>query len=267
MSVSPSKLKVARRCIRVLEFFDAHPQAATNQQIARSCGFAQSSISDLLAVMVDIGLLRQDRRRYVPTVRAAMLGSVYQPAPVRDGRLAMLIDQLNAQTGLGVAVVGMAGQNAQIYHWAHARRELPGVDAGRLAGGRQTPLWASPAGLVLLSTLGPAQWRRVIHRLRAEAGPETTGRRADVEASVLAAERGGHAAGPDGFGAGAYMYAVLLPGSEPLALCLVCEPRARVDSAELVALLRRAGATYAPPAENGGAAAAPAEPPRRCSRG
>jgi len=113
--IESNKAKIAKRVIEVLEFFDEdHPQA-TVMDIVRRFDRPQSSTSELLSSLVDLGLLHKDpcSRSYSPTPRAAMLGAAVQPKLVRDGVLTGLIDRLSAQTGLGVAVFGMVGNGVR----------------------------------------------------------------------------------------------------------------------------------------------------------
>src|SRR6516225_1471119 len=119
----PNKAKIARRVIEVLEFFDEHQNQATVMDIARRYNRPQSSTSELLAILVEMGLLYKDpqSRSFSLTPRAAMLGSISQPNIVRDGRLAMLSERLATETCLGVAVMGIIGLDAQIFRW------LPGT--------------------------------------------------------------------------------------------------------------------------------------------
>ncbi|MBY0420814.1 MAG: helix-turn-helix domain-containing protein, partial [Parvularculaceae bacterium] len=93
---SNNKAKVAKRVVEVLEFFDEdHPQA-TVMDLVRRYKWPQSSTSELLSSLVDLGLLYKDgaARTYSLTPRAAMLGSVTQPDIVRDGRLTRTIERL-----------------------------------------------------------------------------------------------------------------------------------------------------------------------------
>src|ERR1700756_2628914 len=115
----PNKAKTARRVIEVLEFFDEQNRQATVMDIARRYNRPQSSTSELLAILVDMGLLYKDpnSRSFTPTPRAAMLGSQCQPTLVRDGRLSMMMDRLVAQTGQGAAVLGMVGLQVQMFRW------------------------------------------------------------------------------------------------------------------------------------------------------
>ena len=144
------KAKTARRVIEVFEFFDKQNRCATVMDIARRFNRPQSSTSELLAIMVEMGLLYKDRvsRTFRPTPRAAMLGSAFQPSVVRDGRLSMLIDCLSTETGLGVAVVGMVGLNAQIFCWT-PRNGSPAVEPHAISGGASVGLNESAVGWLL----------------------------------------------------------------------------------------------------------------------
>src|SRR5262245_41006196 len=73
----PSKAKTARRVIEVLEYFDEEHRQATVMDIVRRYNRPQSSTSELLASLVDMGILYKDAssRSYTLTPRAAILGS------------------------------------------------------------------------------------------------------------------------------------------------------------------------------------------------
>ena len=95
-SLFANKAKTARRVVEVLEFFDEQNRHVTVMDIVRRYNRPQSSTSELLASLVDLGLLYKDpsSRSYTLTPRAAILGSMSQPSLVRDGSLSMLIDRL-----------------------------------------------------------------------------------------------------------------------------------------------------------------------------
>src|SRR5688500_16952375 len=101
-----NKAKTARRVIEVLEYFDEQHRHATVMDIVRRYNRPQSSTSELLASLVEMGILYKDAssRSYTLTPRAAILGSLSQPGPIRDGRLAALIDQLGTQSGCSIAL-------------------------------------------------------------------------------------------------------------------------------------------------------------------
>jgi DNA-binding IclR family transcriptional regulator len=236
VGIDPNKAKTARRVIEVLEFFDEQNRQATVMDIARRYGRPQSSTSELLAILVQMGLLYKDAhsRAFMPTPRAAMLGGQFQPAAVRDGRLSMAVERLRAETGLGVAVLGMVGLDVQVFRWLG--------DAG-LSGGVQCPLHESAAGWLLLSTLAADRRDGMLRRLRAEAQEQQRFSAAVMGEQVEACARLGHAVGPAGFGGDARMTAVLLPvapGEQAMVLALVHAAVDRVDPAALTVQLRRA---------------------------
>jgi DNA-binding IclR family transcriptional regulator len=240
-----AKAKAAERVIEVLEFFDEQHRHATVMDIVRRYNRPQSSTSELLASLVDLGLLYKEpgSRSYTLTPRAAILGSLSQPRLVCDGRLRRLIDGLRDDTGRGTALIGMVGPHAQVYRWAPALC-MPATSARAIGcsapatGGTRDSLCHTAAGWLLLSTL-PAQRRDgVIRRLNAEAPECRKFSHADMVARVQECGRQGFAIGPAGFGVNASMIATLVPtepGERPMALGLVCE---QADLANQEALLR-----------------------------
>ncbi len=242
ISIESNKAKTARRVIEVLEFFDKQNRRATVMDIARRFSRPQSSTSELLAIMVEMGLLYKDRtsRTFRPTPRAAMLGSAFQPSVVRDGRLSMLIDQLGVETGLGVALIGMVGLKAQIFSWS-AGGGLFAVDPQALSGGASIGLHESAAGWLLLSTVSSDRGDAMLRRLRAEAVAERPFNTVDIREKVRECGQRGFAVGPAGFQAGLDTCSILLPvemGEGSLALSLVYAPSEANTPASLVPILQ-----------------------------
>ncbi|RJF91197.1 helix-turn-helix domain-containing protein [Sphingomonas cavernae] len=237
--VESNKAKIAKRVIEVLEFFDdEHPQA-TVMDIVRRFDRPQSSTSELLSSLVDLGLLYKDpcSRSYSPTPRAAMLGCSTQPGMIRDGRLTGLIDRLSAQTGLGVAVFGMVGLKTQIYSWRAGTRTVRTSGSAGFCGGQQEHLSDCAAGWLLLSTVAQPRRDGMIRRLNAEASPERKFAFADMAACVQQCREVGHASGVAGFGSIADATAILLPGlpeNQPLAVGFVYEPSEQIDPSTLL---------------------------------
>ena len=220
MARSSTRARMARRIVEVLDFFDdAHPDA-TVQDIVGRYGWPQSSTSELLAALVELGVLHRDAhvRRYRPAARAALLGAASQPAIVRDGGLLRLVDRLALQTGLAVGLFGMVGVRCQIVAW---RRPQGGSQAGGgaapagLHAGAMTPLSACAAGWLLLSSIEPSRREGMIRRLRAEADEAQRISCRDVPERVAVCGAQGHAHGPAGFGADASMLGMLLPPIGP----------------------------------------------------
>ena len=243
-ALDPNKAKTARRVIEVLEFFDEQTRHATVMDIARRYKRPQSSTSELLSILVEMGLLYKDpgSRSYTLTPRAAMLGSLSQPSIIRDGRLSMLTDRLAARTGFGTALLGMVGVNSQIFRWIAGTRQRPTSAPNGLVGGHLERLCDSAAGWLLLSTISPARRNGVIRRLRAEAPIDGKFSPSFVDERVQEAERLRYAIGPAGFGTGADMCTILVPSEpdeRPMALALVYEPCDQADPLALIALLQK----------------------------
>lgn len=249
-SVESNKAKIARRVIEVLDFFDDHHTEATVMDIVRRYDWPQSSTSELLSSLVNLGLLYKDpaSRTYSPSPRAALLGASTQPSPIRDGRLVGAVDRLVAQTGHCVAVFGMVGLNVQIFNWRSGNTTLGTARSTGFGSGLLERMSDSAAGWLLLSTIAQPRRDGVIRRLNAEASDERKFCFSDMAARVQATQQAGHATGMAGFGSIADTCAVLLPNqpaNRPIALGFVYEPSSRVDPEALAALLKNAVARCA----------------------
>lgn len=236
-----NKAKIAKRVIEVLEFFDDNHREATVMDIVRRYNRPQSSTSELLSSLVDLGLLYKDAysRSYSLTPRSALLGMAGQTGSVRDGRLVRLLDRLAAQTGLAVAVFGMVGLNVQVIS---TRRGARGQDCA-LLGGSQVPLPQSAAGWLLLSTIPQPRSDGTVRRLISEAPDDRKFAFADMAATLRLCRDEGYARGPAGFDTKAEVITVLLPEEEPghpLAIGFVYTPDPAVKPEALVECLKEA---------------------------
>jgi DNA-binding IclR family transcriptional regulator len=244
-ALESNKAKIAKRVIEVLEFFDDENREATVMDFVRRYNRPQSSTSELLASMVDLGLLYKDpcSRSYTLTPRAAMLGSQFQPDLVRDGRLTTLVDRLVAQTGLGVAVFGAVGLNAQIFSWRAGAKPLRTAGRKGFCGGLQDRLSDTAAGWLLLSTIPQPRRDGVIRRLNAEAAPDKKFGFSEMCMQVQACQMNGASIGMAGYGSIADVCAVLLPGqpeNRPMAIGFVYEPSEQIDQDALLRCLQTA---------------------------
>jgi DNA-binding IclR family transcriptional regulator len=233
-TVESNKAKIAKRVVEVLEFFDDDHPHATVMDIVRRYNRPQSSTSELLSSLVGLGLLYKDpySRSYTPTPRAALLGCSVQSGIVRSGRLSSLIDRLSAQTGLGVAVLGMVGLSVQIFSWRGGKYPLRTSQTDGFCGGQQEALCDSAAGLLLLSTVLQPRRDGMLRRLNAEATDDRKFSVADAAARIQRCSDDGHAHGVAGFGSIADLTALLLPdqpAGQPLAIALVYEPAEAID--------------------------------------
>ncbi|MCB2076327.1 MAG: helix-turn-helix domain-containing protein [Novosphingobium sp.] len=243
-SASSNKAKIARRVIEVLDYFDDDHREATVMDIVRRYNRPQSSTSELLSSLVELGLLHKDpySRSYSLSPRAALLGTAGQSEVIRDGRINRLIDRLVAQTGLSVALFAMVGQNAQIAHWRAGPRASATATDG-LYGGMQTPLNQAAAGQLLLSTIEQPRREGMIRRLNAEAADEHKFSFAEMVSRVQDCGDQGHACGPVGFGSRAQVLALLIPGQpsdHPLAVGFVHAADDKVSAENLLHCLTEA---------------------------
>jgi DNA-binding IclR family transcriptional regulator len=239
-----NKAKIAKRVVEIFEFIDEENREVTVMDIVRRYDWPQSSTSELLASLVELGLLYKNpfSRTYTLSQRAAMLGSGCQPAMVRDGRLTHMIDRLVIQTGLNVATFGIVGVKSQIFSW---RAGVAGQMSGpvSLSGGVQERLTDSAAGWLLLSTIAQPRRDGMVRRLLADMREEIKPSFADMSGRVSVARDQGHATGPVGCGSSAQVTAVLLPGQpegRPLAIGFVYEPSAVIEETALLRCLRDA---------------------------
>lgn len=237
-ALEPNKAKIAKRVIEVFEFFNENSQQATVMDIVRRYGRPQSSTSELLATLVEMGLLYKDSRSryYSPTPRLAALGISAQPEIIRNGHLFAFMDRLAQTTRNTVALFGMVGTQVQVFRLASGPEPVL-RDVGY---GACEQLSASAAGLLLLSTLPAEQASRILWRLNAEAPAEQKFNPVEAREQVAAMRRQGHAAGQAGFGTGAQMVATLLPrtaAERPLALGMMFPGAAIVDAEALVATM------------------------------
>ena len=182
-----NKAKIAKRVIEVFEFFGGTRQPPTVMDIARHFGRPQSSTSELLSSLVEIGLLYNYMDRLAQTTRKT------------------------------VALFGIVGTHIQVFRWISSARPL----ARDIGCGSSEPLSNSMAGLLLLSMLPLEQARGTLWRLNAEAAPEDKFDHAEMVERVTALRRKGHATGESGFIESAHVSAILLPpeiDDRPLAL-------------------------------------------------
>lgn len=226
-AAASNKAKIARRVIEVLDFFDEDHREATVMDIVRRYDRPQSSTSELLSSLVELGILHKDpySRSYRLTARAAMLGASGQPEMIRDGSLIRLLDRLAAQTGLSVGLFSMVGLDSQIIGWREGRRTTA-RSSGDLLAGMKSPLTTGAPGWLMLSIFASGRLDGMLRRLNAEASEAQKFAQGEMLGCIEACARQGHAVGPVGFGSEAQALAMLVPdenGNEPLAIALVHE--------------------------------------------
>jgi DNA-binding IclR family transcriptional regulator len=238
-----NKAKIARRVIEVLEFFDDAHREATVMDIVRRYNRPQSSTSELLSSLVELGLLHKDpyTRSYALTPRAALLGTSGQPEMVRDGRLMRLMDRLAAQTSLSIALTGMVGLDSQVIVWRHGPR-APACTRD-LFGGCKEPLARNSAGRLMLATVSPSRCDGMLRRLNAESDAAHKFPAAEMAAQIAAYRERLYAFGPTGFGSESESLCVLVPDQpedHPLVMSLVYGRDEKVNAEGLLQCVREA---------------------------
>lgn len=240
-----NKAKIAKRVIEVFEFFGDNNRQATVMDIVRQYGRPQSSTSELLASLVEMGLLYKDARSrtYTPTPRLATLGSGAQPDVVRNGQLFAFMDRLSQSSRHSVALFGMVGTHVQIFRWTAGAFAI----GDSIGCGTSERLSESAAGQLLLSTMAGDAAGKILRRLNAEA-PENS--KFSYSAMLERVGQYGHlgyATGPAGFAGDAKVTAVLVPqtrGERPLALGVVYPGDSAVDAGALVTTIQAGMDSY-----------------------
>lgn len=165
MTTTPDikQIKSAKRVLEVFEFFTAQRDEATVMAIAREYGYPQSSTSELLGCLVELGFLTRDRHRrtYRPTAKVAMLGAWTHPGLFRRGHLLTLMDDLAIDLNCSVMLTGCVGLRTEHFEFIEGGTVLP---AGEEAG----PLTCGMIGRLLLSVHDRIAMRKLIHRMNSE---------------------------------------------------------------------------------------------------
>lgn len=239
VALESNKTKIAKRVVEVLEYFASGADSATVMDIVRRYGRPQSSTSELLGALVEMGLLYKDpfSRSYRPTPRLATLGQAAQPEPIADGRLFNYMDRLSQASRLGVGLFGMVGTHLQVFRWTGGNE----FKNNALECGNSALLSCSSIGLLLLSTLGLSQAKKLLWRLNSEAPADERINLTHADQLVARCERAGHITGEAGLLPGAQSTAIVLPPEicdRPLALAVIYRPRPSIDPDALVTSLR-----------------------------
>lgn len=214
----PRRSKSAIRVLEMLDYFTAERPQATVMEIARAYGYPQSSTSELMSCLVEMGYLRRDlrARTYRPSARVAMLGSWVHPRLFREGKLFPMMDELARQIAAPVVIGGIVGLRVQTFQTVGR----PPAEIGALEADADS-LLHSAMGKLLLSTLDRNYVRKLVHRLNAEAEPDHRVRIDDLLAELDQIRGQGFACSAALAAGGAGLCAVLLPqnaADEPLAL-------------------------------------------------
>jgi DNA-binding IclR family transcriptional regulator len=239
--LNESKVKSARRVLQVLEYFDEIRSDASVMEIARAMNMPQSSTTELLVCLSEMGYLSHDpyRRKYMPTHRVALLGSWIQGPYLREGRVVQMMEELGEKTHETIILGEHSGIIVRYIYVVPSRKEL------RLHVGPGTirPLARSGLGKLFLSTFPPDKVKVLLRRINADRdrGDEVI-EYAKLERELDEIRGKGYHLFTNGVNPGAGTIGMLLPqndGFPPLGLAIggLAEAIAR-NAPEFVDLMR-----------------------------
>jgi len=160
-------VKSALRVFEVIEYFAQEQRDLSVMEIARFCGYPQSSTSALLRTMVEAGYLDYDSssRTYLPTARVALLGSWVGSRLFSEGRVTQIMNELSEATGQTIILGNQRGLRAQYIKIINARVTL----RLHFSPGCLRPLARSAIGYALLSHRSDTEISKMVRRINAEA--------------------------------------------------------------------------------------------------
>lgn len=207
---SDDVVKSAGRVFAVLELFDEARTPLTATEVVRRLDFPQSSTVALLKSMVILGYLTYDQfdRRYLPTMRVAMVGRWLLDAVGPDGRLLHLIRSISNDTSETVALSTQTDLAMQFLHVERGTRPLTlTVNAGD-----RTALLTTIIGIVALSGRPDQTIVHYVERANRQIRDRT--QHADLETvmtQVTEVRRNGFGMGESEYSSGIGALAWLLP--------------------------------------------------------
>ena len=241
-----SVVKSAARVLEVFEYFAARRGPATVSDICTALGYPQSSTSVLLKSLSTLGYLNQDpaSRRYSPTPRVALLGEWLALAD----DLPQLMQRVAAATGQPVMLAQRTGPQIQYIKLLEAGGA--GENPPELRAGARVPLFASAAGIVLLSLGSDEEALRGLRRAQATGEqpgePELLARLREARATGIVT-MGRTAAEPYGVVAAA----LSATEGQPRVAIAVATPKLEQNEQRIVEALREhAGASIVRAAES-----------------
>ena len=155
-------VKSVGRVFEIMEMFDDVQTPLSATQIARALNLPQSSVVAVLKSMTTLGYLAFDKldRRYLPTVRLALLGQWLVESIGPDGRLMHLINDISIATQETVSLSVQSDLYSQFIRVEPGRKPL----TLSVKAGDKLPLLQSINGLVALSGRSDADIRSYIER-------------------------------------------------------------------------------------------------------
>ncbi|KPQ04318.1 MAG: transcriptional regulator, IclR family [Rhodobacteraceae bacterium HLUCCA12] len=218
--MAENKVKSAQRVLQVLEYFDEIQRDASVMDISRALSMPQSSTTELLKTLVDLGYLsyKVEGRRYMPTHRVALLGSWIQSQLLSGGRLIRMMEELGENTHETVILGEYSGLSVRYIYVVQSRMAM------RLHVGPGTvrPLARSGIGQLFLSSFPEDLVKTLLKRINSERGEdEPIIEYAKLEPDLRDIRKKGYHLFTNGVNPGAGILAMMLPETEdslPLAI-------------------------------------------------
>jgi IclR family acetate operon transcriptional repressor len=235
-------VKSAMRTLDVIEYVVAHRQGAVAQEIAAGLGIPVSSLSYLLATLVEREYLVRTGRRYVPGPGLDRLRAVESALSLED-RVGPLVRALKGELDETSSFMVRRGWEVEsLVTEASGQALRYAVDPGT-----RRPMHALAAGKVMLGSLTPDELATYFAESRREALTERTRtERADIEADIELARANGYSIAREESTPGIVAVAVSVRrDGELLGAFSVAIPAVRFDAAlegRTLAALRRVAA-------------------------
>jgi DNA-binding IclR family transcriptional regulator len=212
-------VKSAVRAVQVLEYFDGVRRASSVAEVADHRGWPHSSTSMLMRSLVSLGYLHYDAndRTYLPSMRVALLGDWIQDSIFKNGQIADLMRQLNAETRETIVLAAQNGLHAQYL------RVIEGTNTLRmhLHIGTLRPLLGSGTGRMLLTQMDDATIGKLVRKYNANAEGRAPVELAQLRKQVEQDRACGYAISVNQVTPHATIIAMVLPtrpGARPLAI-------------------------------------------------
>lgn len=211
--MNESKVKSARRVIQVLEYFDETRSDASVMDVARALDMPQSSTTELLKCLSDLGYLAYEprHRRYMPTHRVALLGSWIQAPYLGEGRVVQMMEELGEKTRETIILGEPSGIVVRYIY------VVPSRQAMRLHVGPGTirPIARSGLGKLFLSTYPPDKVKDILKRVNADReADQPIISYAELESELQDIRDKGYHLFTNGVNVGAGLIGMLLPQSD-----------------------------------------------------
>lgn len=239
-------IKSAKRVLEVLELFAERQEALGVGDVVAALGYPQSSTSTLLRSLVQLHYLHYDAaaRKFMPTMRVALLGSWIHDRLFTSTSLNTLMEGLYKATGYTV-LLGM--QNDIYLQYIHL---IPGViGEWYIKPGSLRPLCRAAIGKVLLARKPDVEVLGLLRRINAEeTNPDNRVRPNDLFEDLNQIRRDGYACTEGAVIPTNGVVAIELPtppSQPPMAIGIgAANSRIRAERDRLLSLLREAVHPY-----------------------